>query len=274
MKRIKEHISSNLRQLLEIFFLFVVAIAPFFVDLQVLFKSYLDSNSLSPDNFLWYTALSYGNSVASIILCCLLLLAFRKLNQDFLMNGKNVYHDYSYCWYWACSKILGIKKCNLVLVPIFMQFKLVINGTFEEYPLNDDEYPIVDDDPDCSVEIINNDIGGNEINLILEDTYPLECKQLPKSKQDLFTVKVSRNDGTTNGRHFSQKFIETTINEIRKLKPSKTINVYATTNPKNTMHIAKRVFAQGNRGNIKHLYVFQQKNIGRRYFEDKGHIIY
>ena len=274
MKRIKEYISSNLRQILEIIILVTVAAIPFFVNLHDLFKSYLDSTPLSPDNIPWYIALSHGDLVASIILCCPMLYVIRKFNQGFLMNGENVYHDYCYCWYWFCSKILGIKKCNLVLVPIFMQFKLVIRGTFEEYPLTDDEYPIVDNEPDCKVEIINKDASNNEINFILEDTYLVDFKQIPKSKQELLTIKVSRNDGKTNVRHFSKKFIETIINELRKLKESMTINVYATTNPKNTVHVAKRAFALGNRGNVKQLYVFQQKGSGRRKFEDRGHKIY
>jgi len=274
MKRIKDGVSSNSAQLIEIFIIIVVTAIPFLLDLQSLFKKYIDSNPLSPDNFIWYFALSHGKLVASVILFVLILWRIRKYNQNFLMNRKNVYHNYCYIWYWICAKVLGIKKCNLVRVPVFMQFKLVINGTFEEYPLNDDEYPIVDDEPDCLVEKINKGMDRNEINLILEDTYLIEFTQLPKSKQDLFTVKVSRNDGTTNGRHFSQKLIEATINEVRNLKSSKTINVYATTNPKNTAHIAKRVFALGDRGNIKQLYVFQQKNTGRRYFEDGGHKIY
>lgn len=274
MERIKDHISSNFRQLIEILVLAVTTAAPFLVDTQVLFQDYLESNSLSPDNFMWYSALSSGKPAVAIILCLLLLCSIRKFNQDFLMNSKNVYHDYCYFWYWLCSKILGIKKCNLVLVPIFMQYKLVIRGTFEEYPLNDDEYPTIDNEADCAVEIVNKNASNNEINLILEDTYLIDYKQLPKAKQKLLTIKVSRNDGKTNGRHFSQKFIETTINELRKLKGTKSINVFATTNPKNTAHIAKRAFAQGSRGNVKQLYVFQQKGSGRRKFEDRGCKIY
>lgn len=48
------------------------------------------------------------------------------------------------------------------------------------------------------------------------------------------------------------------------------INIYATTNPLNTKHIAKRAFGLGNRGNVEHLYVFQQRKDGIRRFEEKG----
>ena len=115
---------------------------------------------------------------------------------------------------------------------------------------------------------------SDEINILLEDTYPIKNEQIPISKRNLLTIKISRNDGTTRGRHFSQNFIETTINTVRTLDTIKEVNLYATTNPLNTMHIAKRVFSVADRGNIKHLYVFQQNNAGIRAFQNKGHKIY
>lgn len=274
MKKVFDDIKSNERQIVEIVVLVVVAIVPFYIDLRVLFKDYLESNPLSPDNFVWHTAITYGKYVASVIFFFLILLVIRKSSNDFVMNRRNEYHDYGYAWYWSCAKVLGIKKCNLILVPIYMQFKLVIRGTFDEFPLNEDEFPVIDNEPDCNVTIINADASGDEINLILEDTYPIVDKQIPKDKRGLQTIKISRNYGNTNGRHFSQKFIEATINAVRGIKRVTVINIFATTNPLNTQHIAKRVFALGGRGNVEHLYVFQQVNSGKRIFKSKGHNIY
>ena len=53
-----------------------------------------------------------------------------------------------------------------------------------------------------------------------------------------------------------------------------TVNVFATTNPMNTINIASRVFKNADRGNIDSLYVYKQKNIGGREFESKGKKIY
>lgn len=218
MKKVFDDIKSNGRQIVEIVVLVVVAIVPFYIDLSVLFKDYLESNPLSPDNFVWHTAITYGKYVASVIFFFLILLIIRKSNNDFVMNRGNEYHDYGYAWYWFCAKVLGIKKCNVIRVPIYMQFKLVIRGTFDEYPLNEDEFPVIDNEPNCNVTIINADASGDEINLILEDTYPIVDKQMPKDKRRLKTIKISRNHGNTNGRHFSQKFIEATINAVRGIK--------------------------------------------------------
>jgi len=42
----------------------------------------------------------------------------------------------------------------------------------------------------------------------------------------------------------------------------------------NTKHIGKRAFGLGERGNVEHLYVFQQSKDGRRRFEEKGRKIF
>ena len=121
MTKLSEKIFSNGRQILEIAVLIFVTIIPWMFDLQEIFKDYLRNHPLSPEDFFWQVALRKGKPVASVILFFVILIAIRKINQEFVMNRKRVYHDYSYAWYWFCAKILGIKKCDLVLVPIYMQ---------------------------------------------------------------------------------------------------------------------------------------------------------
>lgn len=273
MKKVINAVKSNIRQILEIFVIIGAAILPQLVNLETLFKPYLDDNYISPDNWYWYLPLSQGKPLIMVALFIVAWLAVRKFNSNFIMNSINVYHDYPYGWYWFCAKVLGIHKCNLILVPIYMQFKLVINATFNEFPLNSDEYPTAKTEK-IEVTKIHTNQSLNEINILLEDTYPIKNEQIPISKRNLLTIKISRNDGTTRGRHFSQNFVETTINTVRTLDTIKEVNLYATTNPLNTMHIAKRVFSVADRGNIKHLYVFQQNNAGIRAFQNKGHKIY
>ena len=270
MKILYEKISSNERQILEVIALIVVIFVPWVVDLQEIFRKYLNSHPISPDDFFWQVAIRTGRPVASVILFIALLLAIRKFNQGFVMNRKRVYHDHSYAWYWFCSKILGIKSCDLVLVPIPTQFKLVIRATFPEYPLDEIEYPVVENESDSTVSVLNQEESTNLINIVLEDTYAIDERQIPKSKQGYKTIKISRNNGADNSRHFSQKYIEEIIKCVRGLKGKVLVNIYATTNPMNTKHIANRVFGLGERGNVEHLYVFQQSKDGRRRFEERG----
>ena len=270
MKKIKESFIMII-QSLAILFVFVL---PFKVDIQEIFKQYLANNYPTPENYWIYLPLSYGNITLSIVISGLLYWKIRKSNSNMLMNrDNNVYHDYSYIWYLYCAKVLGIKKCNLINVPIYMQIKLVIHQTFDEYPLNDNEYPISDNEV-VSVIKENEKNKGAECNLILEDTYPLEEIQIPRTMRKLYTVKVSRHTNGDFGRHYSEEFVSKIINEVRNLPNGITLNVFATTNPKNTLNIARQVFAQAERGNVSHLYVYQQGKTGRRPFEKRGTKIY
>ena len=274
MNTICKFVKSNTRQLFDILILIAAIIIPFLVDLQKIFEEYLNSNILSPDNLAWHIMISCGGYIASIILFLAALVPIRKFNNGFIMNRIRVYHNYCYAWYLFCAKVLGIKKCDLVLVPIYMQFKLIINGTFDDYPLDEKDYPIIENEPECKITKEYEDTNSNKVNLVLEDTYVIRSDQIPISKRGLLTIKISRNNGSDNGRHYSEKFIDATINQVRKFNKISTLNVFATTNPLNTINLSKRVFALGNRGNIEHLYVFQQNNDDRRVFGAKGHKIY
>lgn len=274
MKSFVNKIADNGTQIIEIIILILCGLAPFLINAAGLFAGYQANTTPDPENVLAYLVVKAGNAAMSIVLCLIVLWRIRAHNKDFLMNRSNVYHKYAYGWYWFCAKILGIQKCNLVRVPVYMQFKLVIRGTFADYPLEESVYPVVENESDACISTINAEAHEKEMNLILEDTYHVDSQQIPKTKQGLRTIKVSRNDGKNKGRHFSQKFIEAVINTVRNLDQNSVVNIYATTNPMNTKHIASRAFALADRGNVQHLYVYQQKNSDERMFEPKGHKIF
>lgn len=271
-------IKANLRQVGEIIALMIVVLGVYILDISSLFKNYLMEYELKPElgNIILYYLLNIGNIGFSIVLFWGLLKFFREINKEFIMNNSNVYHDYPFFWYWFCARILGIKKCNLILVPIYMQFKLVIEDIFDEYPLDEDDFPVIKDEADSDVKKIkiNVDMELSEMNLILEDTYVIESKQIPFSKKDLPTIKISRNINNNHTRHFSPKFIQKISEEIRKLPQINRINIYATTNPMNTLRIIRAVFKMADRGNIDHIFVYQQENKGIRVFCEKGYKIY
>ena len=271
-------IKANFRQVGEIIALVIVVLGVYILDISSLFKNYLMEYELKPElgNIILYYLLNIGNIGFSIVLFWGLLKIFREINKEFIMNNSNVYHDYPFFWYWFCARILGIKKCNLILVPIYMQFKLVIEDIFDEYPLDEDDFPVIKDEVDSNVEEINMDMDMelSEMNLILEDTYVIESRQIPFSKKDLPTIKISRNINNNHTRHFSPKFIQKISEEIRKLPQINRINIYATTNPMNTLRIIRTTFKMADRGNIDHIFVYQQENKGIRVFCEKGYKIY
>lgn len=219
----------------------------------------------------------YGKIGFWLIVSAMIYGKMRKFNADLVMNKGNRYHCSCYCWYWFCSHILGIKKCNLILVPIYLQFKLVINDVFEEYPFDEKKFPTLSQDTVTVEELVPAATGVNdsEINLVLEDTYPIEINQIPERKRNLFTIKISRNRPDNIGqRYYSTQFIETVQSIVRHLPDSVTVNIFATTNPVNTRYIAQNTFQLANRGNIECLYVYQQSSVGNRNFESRGHKIY
>ena len=273
MKNFVNKIIENGLQIIEILILAIFSSIPFLVNAAGLFAGYLSSTTPEPENVIAYLVVRAGNTAMAIAIFFIVLWRIRSHNKDYLMNRGNVYHQYPYWWYWFCAKILGIRRCNLVRVPIYMQFKLVIRSTFSDYPLEESAYPVVENESSVTTSVKNEEANGHYINLVLEDTYTIEEKQIPDSKQGLRTVKISRGTGDT-GRHFSQKFIEAVINAVRDFDQDTVVNIFATTNPMNTKHIASRAFALADRGNVKNLYVFQQNNSDGRKFETKTHKIF
>lgn len=270
----KDSMKDNGLQIFEIIALIILTLVPFWIDVHKLFEKYLSDIVVSPDNVVPYLVIKSGKFIMSIALFIIGLWRIRSYNKDVLMNRRNIYHRYPYMWYYFCAKVLGIKKCSLILVPIYLQFKLVIHNVFEEFPLDDCDYPVLENEGNCAVIKYNFSNEYNEVNLMLEDTYPLEITQLPDNKNNLPTIKISRNDGCDVGRHFSNKFVDSVINVVRAFPDGVQVNIYATTNPMNTMNIARRAFRMATRGNIKHLFVYQQMSSGNRKFETRGHKIY
>ncbi len=270
----KNWVEDNSEQLFELLILIVCIVLPLFVDIQGMFEDYLKNNYLTPDNVVPYLTIKGGRYLLSVVLTFSCLLVIRKHNKEVTMNKKNLYHQYNYFWYWFCAKILGIKKCSLILVPIYMQFRLVIRSTFEDYPLDQSDYPVIDDETNIKTTKLNWSRNPSEINMILEDTYQIDIKQIPDEKSNLPTIKISRNDGSSTVRHYSRKFIDRVNDETRGLSNGVRVNVYATTNPMNTYNIAKQVFKIANRGNLAELYVYQQESTESRLFVSKGKKIY
>ncbi|MGE9915715.1 hypothetical protein [Megasphaera elsdenii] len=211
--------------------------------------------------------------IASVII----FKSIRIFNARLMLNQGNRYHQSCYLWYWFCAHILGIEKCNLILVPIYLQFELVINDVFEEYPFDEKRFPTRSQEKIAVKKLVPEITGVNdsEVNLVLEDTYPINLEQIPEEKRSFFTIKISRNHPDNIGkRYYSPQFIEEIQTEVRKLTDSVTVNVFATTNPVNTRYIAQNAFQLANRGNVRCLYVYQQSSVGNRNFEPKGHRIY
>ena len=273
-KYIKNFALDSQRELVQIIFLFICVVFPSFVNLAEIIRTILGGATPTIENAKYYYLMISGNwTIGSIIALYVLLHIIRKSNKEKILNKGNLYHDKPYWWYWFCSKVLGYEKCNLILVPIHTQYKLVLRDTFEEYPFNESKFP----KQECKIEVNRNlrkeKFSSKEINFIIQDTYPIYEKQIPLDFRERNSISIKRYSNQFGERVYSKELIDTITEEIRSLNDGMTLNIFSTTNPKNTYEIIKNSIMLAERGNIKHVNVFQQHNEGEREFYNKPYKI-
>lgn len=274
MKSVIKKIKANIRPIMQIIGVIIICLIPSWFDVcnKVVKPLELTASQKWLD-YVFYFVWSKGNKALGLFLGLFCLIGIRKLNKECMFNKGDEYKNYPYIWYWICAKILGYSECNLILVPVYMQFKLVIKDTFEKYycgNMNRKENDVV------SVNQINYSNASNEVNLMISDTYPLNINQMPVSKRGKPTILVSRDNITDRNRYDSPELVQAIVNEVRNLPQHfRKINIYASTNPQNTMKIAQDAFKVGERGNLDLVTVFPQKGAADNWkFEKKGKIIY
>lgn len=273
MKLIYEKIKNNIRPILQLLLLVFAFVSPRIFKITELIKNPPELEaSQEPLKYIFYFAWKSGNLTIGFFFFVALLVKIRKLNKEAVFNKGNSYKKYWYGWYWICSKILGYSECNLIQVPIYMQFKLILNDTFEKY--NYGMFPEKRNDL-ISVQKTNFTHSTNEVNIMISDTYPLSTNQLPIIKEKLPTILISRDNIGDFNRYNSPELIQYVVNEVRNLPyTTKKVNVYATTNPLNTFNIVSNAFKLGGRENLDEVRVFQQEKEGRRKFKEKGKVVY
>lgn len=220
--------------------------------------------------YVWKILFSAPMHVGKIIVAFLTFFAvlylIRKINKNIPMNRGDHYFDFPYFWYCLCSLLLGVESCNLTLVPIHLQIKLVVNSVFHQFNTKDDQSTHLEND----VVTINRNqvVGGKVFNIIISDTYDITEEKIPEPLKRLPTICISRvND--KRKRIYCLKLVQEVQGTVHKLPEGSIINVFATTNPSNTRRIAEDVFRSASRSNIAHLYVYQQNGPTDRTFEKR-----
>ena len=224
-----------------------------------------------------FEAEKWGGNAPNFLFAFLIMVLFLKMFYDMnskrTLNTGNHYHNHTYLGYWICSNLLGFRKCNLYLVPVSMQFKLVIRDTFEEYVYEDVCYePETEDKVTTNYEKkkINTETDTKEVYLIIEDTYEIKEKDLPQKITKGIRINISRDNKSDNVRYKSKSLIKEVTNIVRHMPDDiEKINVISTLNPYNSYHIAKEVFKMGGSGAKRTITVFDQ-NIKDWKFKEKG----
>ena len=261
---------NKIRELLQILLIVIAAILPWVVDFSgIVSKAIKDGVDVGLKE---YAIITSGRYILSIVLAVIALQLVRNRNKEYVFNDTgNEYCDHEYWWFCVCSKILGYKKCSLVRVPISMQFKLLIEKTFQEYSYgNEMNYTRIDDE---NIVILTENGRKDIVNLVLVDTYPVPPELLPGVVGHNTTVFIKR-ENTDGKQYISQNFCGEVQKTVYKLVQAgcSTINVFPTTNAAHNITIVQSAFMKGGRGDVEHLYVFPQPNFSKHdwRFSDKG----
>lgn len=273
MKSIYKKIVANIRPIAQIIGLVLVFLLPSLMNVSGKVEKQPELNA-SQDfkDYIFYFLWEKGNIAIGIFMFVLALFLVRKWNKEYMFNRGDEYKNYPYFWYWICAKFLGYSECNLILVPIYMQFRLILRDTFCKYYCGELDKKI---DDIISVQKLNFVEISNEVNIIISDTYPLQENQIPISKRSKPTIIISRDNAVDHNRYDSPELVQNVVNEVRNLPTNiKKMNIYATTNTQNTRKIVQNAFKLGERSNIDLITVFQQKRSDNRKFEKKGKVVY
>lgn len=273
MKSIYKKFVANIRPIAQIIGLVLVFLLPSLMNVSGKVEKHPELNA-SQDfkDYIFYFLWEKGNIAIGIFMFVLALFLVRKWNKEYMFNRGDEYKNYPYFWYWICAKFLGYSECNLILVPIYMQFMLILRDTFCKYYCGELDKKT---DDIISVQKLNFVEISNEVNIIISDTYPFQENQIPISKRSKPTIIISRDNAVDHNRYDSPELVQNVVKEVRNLPINiKKINIYATTNTQNTRKIVQNAFKLGERSNIDLITVFQQKRSDSRKFEKMGKVVY
>lgn len=214
----------------------------------------------------------YLNTNISLVLTLIILLQLlnisRKRNNTQVFNASgNIYYNHFYVTFWLASKVLGYRKVQLAGVPIGMQFKLVLRGTFaetvEDVWNSHYEDLVVDTTGESSVEIEVKEINMDsweespDVNLFICDTYPIKLNQISKEFQENPTIVINSVGDSKQLRYINKPLVNEVRKSVQSIARDKNLYVFSTANPKNNLNIITSCFRFFDRFPIKNAYVVQ-----------------
>ena len=116
--KIIKRISDWLRPLFQLFIIATLICLSFiinFVDVLASIIARVGYKAEDLPNWLRLAA-AYGRIPLSAVIILAVLLWIRHKNKERILNSSNnIYHDHPFWSYLICSKILGYKKCRLII---------------------------------------------------------------------------------------------------------------------------------------------------------------
>lgn len=215
---------------------------------------------------------SYLNTSISLIFSFVIILQilifFRKTNNEKIFNANgNIYYDHWYITFWMASQILGYSKIQLAGIPIGMQFKIVLRGTFSEiiedvwdaHYENSTDAILREGEGTVEVEKLNMDSLNisSDVNLLICDTYLIDIDQISDKFKNNPTILIKSTVSKDQLRYLNKELVNEVRKSVQLIARDKNVYIFSTANPKNNLNIITSCFRFFDRFPIKKLYVVQ-----------------
>ncbi len=205
--------------------------------------------------------------IIKLILIVVIYILIRKANSKHEFFNGDIYGNIPMVFYYI-AKFLGYDKISLIRKPYDIQFKILRKDLFEIVEDN------IEEDKNVNIEIDKTNFKYSknlrECNLIIVDTYPINKEQIPESKRNLDTIWIKRGKSEVAARVYSPKLVNEVNESVALIQETGAkINLFLTTNTKNTERIIKDVFMKAERSKYD-LELFLQEANGNRNFKEKG----
>lgn len=199
----------------------------------------------------------------SILILFILLNFFKKQNANMLFNSNgNIYYDFYYPLFWISSKVLGYEKLQLAGIPLHLQYKLVLRGTFPQIIPDfwENHYDISEVSENVTLVCSNENNVSKQVNLIISDTYFIKNEELFVEYLNLPTIRVTSK--LVSRRFLNKELVQKTREamQIVRSKGYAEINVFSTANPQNNLNIINSSFRFFGRFSDAKVYVVQKDN--------------
>ena len=248
-----------------------VAVSSFYYDFSRVIYTDLDA----PNSFfslVFSIALTYGSLAGGLFLALLIGYYIYKSNNKKTFNLKGIYISKEFVF--KIASYVGYQECNLVNMPIYIQYRLLISRVFTKFTIA--SFNIEENDSHCivpQIEIFSSPTELDTMILILEDTYEIKNNQIEDqiskiSSNKRIQIKISRDSGTKI-REYDLRFVNVIRTVVAQYAPNTTLHIFETTNSKNNLGIFEQCFASLERDTIKQIYVYEQNKGGERIFDKK-----
>ncbi|MFW7366940.1 hypothetical protein [Vagococcus fluvialis] len=232
------------------------------IGLQMILKSERDYNLAI--EMLRYLNLNI-TYLFSVLIFFLVMNFFKRQNKGKLFNSNsNMYYNFYYPIFWIASNILGYDLVQLAGIPLHMQYKLILRGTFTSIKPDIwvDHY-----DTKSKLSVISiSDIKKRDpkkINFIISDTYKVKNNEIEKEYRKNSVISIS--SGNSDSRYINDDLVQSVRSAFQLVRKNNfdEIYIFSTANPQNNLNIVNSTFRFFGRFVNFKIFVVQKNNKGK-----------